>query len=339
MTPKPAPTIHDVAREARVSAATVSRALSQPERVTEPTRRIIQEAIERTGYVVNLTARNLRRKRAGALVVLLPNLGNPFFSEILSAIETVAAASGFSVLIADTQAAGSDAPRILDYLHNNRADGIIVLDGSFPEALLAAPGGRRPPVVFACEWAAGTTLPTIAIDNRGAARLAVGHLAGLGHRKIGHVRGPDGNVLTVEREAGFRAALGERGLPVRDDWVFPGDFSLRSGAEAARAWLALADRPTALFCANDEMAMGLIAALDRAGVNTPRDVSVVGFDDIAVAEHYIPPLTTIRQPRGDMGAAAARALIAVVEGRARAAARVLLPTELILRGSTAPPAA
>lgn len=335
MPPKPTPTIHDVAREAGVSAATVSRALSQPERVSAQTRALVADAVSRTGYVVNLTARNLRRKRAGALVVLLPHLGNPFFSEILAGIETTAAAAGFSVFVADTQATPTDAPRILDYLNANGADGVVVLDGSFPEALLAPPGGRRPPVIFACEWAAGTTLPTIAIDNRAAARFAVRHLVGLGHRAIGHVRGPQGNVLTAEREAGFAAALVESGLPVRSDWMFPGDFSLASGAEAARLWLALAERPTALFCANDEMAMGFIAALHRAGVETPRDISVVGFDDIALAEHYIPPLTTIRQPRGEMGAAAARALIAAIEGRPAAANRIVLPTELVLRGSTA----
>lgn len=334
MTPKPAPTIHDVARAAGVSAATVSRALSQPERVSAETREVVAEAIARSGYVVNLTARNLRAKRSGALVVLLPNLGNPFFSEILSAIETTAAASGYSVFVADTQATPSDAPRILDYLHNSRADGVVVLDGAFPEAMLSAPGRRRPPLVFACEWAAGTALPTIAIDNRAAARLAVSHLAALGHRRIGHVLGPAGNVLTTEREAGFRAALEERGLALDEAWLFSGDFSLASGAAAAKAWLALAERPTALFCANDESAMGFIAALHRAGVETPRHVSVVGFDDIALSEHYIPPLTTIRQPRGEMGAAAARAVIAMIEGR-DVDARVVLPAELVVRGSTA----
>jgi LacI family transcriptional regulator, repressor for deo operon, udp, cdd, tsx, nupC, and nupG len=337
MAPKATPTISDVAREARVSTATVSRALSQPERVSEKTLKVVRDAVQRTGYVINMTARNLRQQRTGAIVVLVPNLGNPFFSHILSGIEAAAAAGGYSVLVANTHLHGGQPERVLNYLQNNRADGLIILDGSVTEAMLppAFGAGKRLPLVFACEWAEDTTSVTIALDNRTAASLAIGHLADLGHRAIGHVLGPVGNILTGEREAGVRTELDLRGLAVRDDWFIQGDFSLASGASAARRWLELKERPTAMFCANDEMAMGFISELHRNGIETPRDISVVGFDDIDTAEYFIPPLTTVHQPRVEMGEEAARALVDLIDGKHPDIGRIVLPAELVLRRSTA----
>ncbi|UUP18578.1 LacI family DNA-binding transcriptional regulator [Nitratireductor thuwali] len=333
--------IQDVARVAGVSTATVSRAISNPEIVSEVTREAVFEAIRTTGYHINLMARNLRRKRTGAIVVLVPNLGNPFFSRILSGIEQTAAAEGLSVLIVDTKHPDADQAQLVSYLHNTRADGLIALDGSLPRALLGdgQASSAMPPIVFACEWIADSSFPNVAIDNEAGAAMAVRHLHELGHRNIGHVTGPSGNVLTETRLAGTRKALASLGLDIRDEWFIDGDFSLQSGADAARQWLAMEERPTALFCASDQMACGFISELSQEGLSVPGDVSIVGFDDIDIARRFIPPLTTIHQPRNAIGNAAARLLIEQISGdetEAASAVHQVLGVELVVRKSTAP---
>lgn len=338
--PRLSPKISDVARAAGVSTATVSRALSSPAMVSEKTRALVQTAIEETGYIVNHAARNLRRQRTGGIVVLVPNLSNPFFSQILSGIATVMSAAGSNVLIVDTKHPEGADRQIIQYLHNNRADGLIVLDGQLPPDIFRDAGRprARPPVVFACEWVEGFDQFSVTIDNAQAARLAVDHLARLGHRRIGHVLGPPGNVLTIRRHEGFCEALDAAGLERRDDWFFAGDFTLPSGVAAAQAWLALDDRPSAVFCSSDAMACGFMSELHRYRIRVPDDISVVGFDDIEIAEHFIPKLTTVHQPRNAIGEAAARMLLARISGDGEGGEdRVRLPVELAVRESTATP--
>jgi LacI family repressor for deo operon, udp, cdd, tsx, nupC, and nupG len=329
------PTIQDVARTANVSTATVSRALSFPEKVSEGTRLRVLRAVEETGYAVNQIARNLRRQTTGAIVVLVPNLGNQFFSMILAGIESAASRAGYTVLISDTRPpVGSQM--LLDYVRDNRADGLISLDGALPPHILATSdstsgGRRRPALVFACEWRDG--LPSVRFDNEGGAEMAIDHLAGLGHSRIGHVTGPLENVLTEARFRGFSRAMARHGFAVRNDWLIGGDFMLQSGVLAARTWLQLTERPSAMLLANDEMACGFISELHRHGVEVPRDLSVVGFDDIDMAERYIPALTTIRQPRHEIGEAAFAAFLETMNGETPAPVRTL-PATLIVREST-----
>lgn len=327
------PTIQDVARTANVSTATVSRALSFPDKVSEGTRLRVLRAVEQTGYAVNQIARNLRRQTTGAIVVLVPNLGNQFFSMILAGIESAASRAGYTVLISDTRPPVG-GQMLLDYMRNNRADGLISLDGALPPHILAtgADGRRKPALVFACEWRDGLGLPSVRFDNAGGAEMAVDHLAGLGHRRIGHVTGPLQNVLTLARYQGFARAMARHGFALRNDWLIGGDFMLQSGVLAAQTWLQLTDRPSAMLLANDEMACGFISELHRHGVEVPRDLSVVGFDDIDMAERYIPALTTIRQPRHEIGEAAFAAFMEAMNGEA-ASVRVL-PATLIVREST-----
>lgn len=338
------PRIGDVADAAGVSTATVSRALSHPDMVSAKTRDAVLAAVAQTGYRVNHAARNLRRRQTGGIVVLVPHLSNPFFSLILSAIAHVASAAGLNVLVADTREPKGADRQIADYLYNNRADGLIVLDGTLPESIFNGGGAAtRPPVIFACEWVEGHDQPSVTIDNHHGAMLAVGHLLDLGHRRIGHVMGPLDNVLTQQRAAGVRAALGQAGLDATDHWFFDGDFTLHSGIAAARRWLALDVRPTAMFLSSDAMACGFISELNRSGVDVPGDVSVVGFDDLELSEHFIPPLTTIRQPRAAIGEAAATLLLALMENERRGEGAVaggesrVLPVELVVRGSSAAP--
>lgn len=326
------PKISDVARIAGVSTATVSRAISNPGLVSDDTRAAVEAAIARTGYRLNHAARNLRHRRTGGILALVPNLANPFFSQILSGIVSVLGPAGYNLLVADTQTAGAD--RILDYAEPSRADGLIVLDGTLPAEALRG----RLPVVEACEWVPGLAVPRVKIDNRAAAALAIRHLADFGHRRIGHVTGPRGNVLTEARLSGAEAALSDLGIPLSEDALYIGDFNLDSGRNAAIAWLAqpATTRPTALFLASDAMACSFIGEVQRHGLSVPRDISVVGFDDIELVAHLSPPLTTIRQPRTEIGRLAAERLLAMLAGEIGPEDTVL-PVELIIRSSTASP--
>jgi len=342
MAPKIA-TIQDVALAAKVSTATVSRALSNPGLLSERTRARVMEAIRTTGYRVNQAARNLRMQRAGAVLVLVPNLGKPFYSEILQGISDGFAGSDHAVLIADTESRPLDEGELAGNFTGGRIDGVVSLDGAISPAALdqarAAGAGDR--IVFACEWVDGQAFPSIQSDNEDGARQAIRHLAGLGHRKIAHITGPEGNVLTAVRRRGMVEERSRLGLPARDDWIIRGDFSLRCGHEAAGRILAMADRPTAVFCAADTVAFGLMAGLQAGGVRVPDDISVVGFDDIDMSAYYVPALTTIRQDRVRLGRTAAERLLERLQGppQDRDPAPVieeLLPVDLVIRASTAP---
>ncbi|WP_299869113.1 LacI family DNA-binding transcriptional regulator [uncultured Hoeflea sp.] len=334
---KRAPKIVDVARLAGVSTATVSRALSKPESVAESTRHAVLAAAAKSGYRVNLSARNLRRQKTGGIVVLVPNLGNPFFSEILSGIETGLSKADFNMLVVDTRHAHLKPHLVTNHLHATRADGIIALDGSLPEAVLAATrsGAGAPPIVFACEWTPSQHFASVRVDNARGAGLAISHLVDLGHRSIGMVCGPHDNVLTGARTDGAMAEMNERGLAFEPMAVFDGDFSLEAGARAASDWLGLGSQPTAMFCQSDLMAFGFISELARHGVRVPEDVSVVGFDDIDIARRFIPALTTVLQPRAALGLSAAEMLIDQVNGGLEPLDDIrVLDVELIVRGST-----
>ncbi|MFS4438916.1 LacI family DNA-binding transcriptional regulator [Paracoccaceae bacterium GXU_MW_L88] len=329
-----APRIHDVAALAGVSAATVSRALSKPSMVSEATRKAVEDAVAETGYIVNVTARNLRQQQVGGVLALVPKLANPFFSEILSGIAATLRPKGMNLLVLDTRMASDQSPDapLTSYLNRARCDGVIALDGALPADLFSIPG--CPPVVQACEWIEGLDAPRVLADNAEGGRLVAAHLAELGHRRVLHLRGPQGNTLTLSRREGFAAGLKDAGIDASRELA--GDFSLQSGIDAAAEIAAMAEKPTAVFCDNDEMAIGLMNGLHRAGLSVPGDISVVGFDNIEMSRYSLPPLTTIRQRRAVLGQRAAETLLATIEGE-DAASQVTLPVELLIRDSTAAP--
>ncbi|MBF9034414.1 substrate-binding domain-containing protein [Rhodobacterales bacterium HKCCE2091] len=337
-----AATIQDVARAAQVSTATVSRALSNPGLVSARARAAVEEAIRATGYRVNQAARNLRMQRAGAVLVLVPNLGNPFFSRILAGLSAGFAGSDYVVLITDTADRPEDETVIAGQFRDGRIDGVVTLDGTIPAAALdaCAAAGMDGRILFACEWVDGSTLPSIRSDNPKGARLAVRHLHDLGHRRIAHVTGPEGNVLTAARREGMLAERERLDLPARPEWIIRGDFSLASGHEAAARIAGMMERPTAVFCASDMVAFGLISGLTERGIDVPGDISVIGFDDIDMSEYYVPALTTIRQDRREIGLRAARRMLGLLEhpGEIGDDPGVdMIDVELVARASTAPP--
>lgn len=330
------PRIHDVAKLAGVSVATVSRAISNPSIVSEATRQAVEAAIAQTGYTLNFTARNLRQQQVGGVLALVPKLANPFFSEILSGISEVLRKKGLSLLVLDTTA-GPEQPALTmlaPYLNRSRSDGVIVLDGSLDPRLFDSPG--CPPLVQACEWIDGLDAPRVLADNVEGGRLAARHLADLGHRRILHLTGPRGNSLTIARREGFLQGLAEAGLPApRADDSVEGNFTARFGREAADGVLDRPDRPTAVFCDNDEMAIGLINGLICGGLRVPQDISVMGFDNIEMSAYCLPPLTTIRQYRARLGRRAAELLLARMRGETITDSTTL-GVDLLVRGSTGP---
>ena len=336
--PRKVPTIQDVARHAKVSAATVSRVLTAPERVSQATRERVTEAVRETGYTVNQSARSLRLQRARTILTAMPGIGNPFYSTILDAVVVTATKRGYGVLV--TARLGDDPARWLsEYFLSNRADGLLLFDGFLDTRKLHAiiGDGTAMPMVAAYDELPDPQINSVITDNLQAAERAVEHLFGLGHRRIGHISGPSRNTFPNERLVGFRKAMFERRLEVHDEWIFAGDYTMESGKAAGRLLAESKQRPTAVFAANDEMAIGLIAELRSHGIECPRDISVMGFDDISISQNYQPSLTTMRQPREQIGRIAAETLINILENPAASVepAHVVLSSELIVRDSTA----
>ncbi len=336
--PRKIPTIQDVARHAKVSAATVSRVLSNSGRVAENTRARVHAAVEVTGYTINQAARTLRMQRAKTILTAVPGIGNPFYSTVIEAAINVATARGYGMLV--TGRLGDDPTRwLLEYYVSNRADGLLLFDDSLVTETLhtVAMDDRHMPLVAGYDQKPDPRLNSVITDNREASRRAVKHLADYGHRKIGHVAGTTAGPLPHERLVGYREALAELGLSAVEDWVFQGDYTMEGGRKAAEYFMSLKQMPTAIFTANDETAIGLIAGFRAGGIECPRDVSIIGFDDITVSVNYHPSLTTMRQPREELGRAAAELLINILEENVDASGPIhrVLPSELVVRGSTA----
>ncbi|WP_053157711.1 LacI family DNA-binding transcriptional regulator [Pseudomonas sp. Pf153] len=327
--------IREVARLAGVSVATVSRTLKSPERVLPETREKVNAAVEQAGYRPNLMAVQFRSRRTGNLVILVPKIANTFFARVISGAQQAAQASGYRLLLCDTQGREDIEQEFAALVYAHQADGVIQLRASDPFVSLP-PGTDALPLVNACEVVKDAPYPTISLDNRAAARAMTEHLLSLGHHRIGIIKGPRSSPLTLDRVAGYEDALRHAGIAIDPGLICHGDFTLSAGYEGAGVMLGLAERPSALFCENDEMAIGALKRIRQMGLRVPEDISLVGFDDIPFAAYCDPPLTTISQPAEAFGQKAVEMLIARIENKPVAQRHVLLPFELTVRGSTAP---
>lgn len=334
-------TIRDVAREAGVSTATVSRVLSRPAVVNAETRRSVMAAVNALGYTPNAAAKSLRTLRSGKLLVTVPDIANPFFSLILQGIEAAALRAGYSVLLGDTQHDEAREQQYALMLQRREADGLIFLGHRLPKAAAALvrsrPAGTAP-VVNGCEFSPSLGVPSVHIDNARAAFEAIDHLCQLGHRRIGVVTGPMASPLSRDRLKGTMARAGRPGHKITISTA-GGDFSIESGIAAAEQLLGGPRPPTAIFCFNDEMAIGVLHTARQHGLRVPDDLSVVGFDDIRFAQFADPPLTTVRQPMRELGEATVRLLLDILVGNVKDAVSVTLPHALIVRASSGAPRA
>ncbi|ALN57960.1 transcriptional regulator, LacI family [Lysobacter enzymogenes] len=330
-------TIYDIAKHVGVSAGTVSRALSRPDKVLPATRQRIEEAAAALGYVPNTVARTLKTQRSGKILVTVPDIANPFFAQILQGAEDAAQAADYAVLLGDTQNRPDREERYAQMLPRNEADGLIVLGHRLPPTAqeIVKRLGATAPVVNGCEFDPALGIPSVHIDNAAASRAAMEHLYGLGHERIAVIGGPPDNPLHRQRLEGVEAAARTRGR-LRLLKIAPGDFSIESGYAAAKKLLEQGQgaAPTAAFCFSDQMALGVLAACRDLGLRVPEDFSIVGFDDLASSRYLTPPLTTISQPMREIGVRAVNLLLAIIEA-VDVPHQQTLDFSLMLRGSTA----
>lgn len=328
-------TIEDVAAIAGVSIATVSRAINEPTKVADATRRRVNEAVAKTGYTTNAMARSLRMRRSNMILILAPDVGDPNFSNILVGLETEASKRGYGVLIGNTQ---NDPERESDYLrfiNSNQADGLILFTGHLPYGVGAgeAGGTRLPPMVAVNEPVTNSAVPYVGVDNFEGARIAAEHLISQGHRRIAFIGHSTTKAVNGLREQGYRAALAGAGLSIDPRLILDGDGTTESGRAATEQMFVRDVLPTAFLCVNDATALGVIISLNARKYDLPREFSVMGFDDISFASFVTPSLTTMKQPRLKIGEEAMDLLLALLAGEKPARTEVLLRSELIVRNS------
>jgi LacI family transcriptional regulator, galactose operon repressor len=335
-------TIRELARLSGVSVGTVSRALNGYADVSPETRERVVRLAQELDYTPAAAARTLVMERSHVTGVFLetgeghPDVQHPFFHEVLGGLKQTLGAAGYDLLLfASEQPGNGYGPHsYLKRVRHHRVDGVVLMGIDPEDGELGRLLRSDVPCVGVDMDLAGPHNCSVMSDNIAAAADAVRHLADLGHRRIATITGLLGTCPGRDRLRGYREEVQRLGLAYRDDYVFYGDYYVESGTEGMRRLLALPEPPTAVFCASDLMAVGAMGVLADAGLRVPQDMAVVGFDDVWVAAHTQPPLTTLRQDKQGLGAAAAELLLERLEGDGDAQAAVTLPVELVVRGST-----
>lgn len=332
--PDAAVTLTMVAQQAGVSVMTASRALSGEGYISDKTKEKVLVAAAALGYTPNLPARVMRGSRTGVIGVLVNDLNSSVVNLIVGEITNIVRRAGLDMLIYNA----------VEDLGTSRSGGVSILKGMCDGLLLVLPRMKEGhaavleksqiPIVLVNYWRADTTLPVVRGDNYVGARAAVRHLLELGHTRIAFVTGSAYSGQSSERQRGYSDALAEAGIKPDPRLVGAGTFSQQSGLEAGRKLLAQAEPPTAIFCANDEMAYGVMDAARAQGLRLPEDLSIIGFDDIGASAHVHPALTTIRQPLGRISEAAVQELLARINNTGDTHSSIELPSELVIRGST-----
>jgi len=331
--------IRDVARHARVSIATVSRAVNRITTVDPELAKRVWKAVEEVGYVPNTQARALVSGRSRILGLIVSEITNPFFPELVQEFENLAVSQGYEVMIGSTNYDPVRTESLIRRMLQRGVDGVAVMTFGIEEELVRKLVEREFPLVFVD---AGPDLPNIRVLKVNYAegiREAVQHLAALGHRHIAFITGPLRMRSAVARRDGFLKSMAELGLSVPAEHIVEGNHTMEGGMEAMERLAGLEGLPTAVLCSNDMTAIGVLHALDRTTNSVPKEISVVGFDDIHLAQFMLPPLTTVRMSCKDLAAAAIEALRAGIEpGHAKAGRKEWgIPTHLVVRQSSAFP--
>jgi LacI family transcriptional regulator len=334
------PTIRDVAAHAHVSVATVSHVLNGTRFVDPATVARVRSAIQELGYRPNSLARGLRRNETSTIGMLLPDNSNPFFGEIARSIEDIGFSEDYNVILCNSDGSEAKEAAYVDTLLSKQIDGLILISsGNSFAPLQTILDAGVPCVVVDRELGDEFEVDQVLIDNRQGGYLAGRYLVQLGHRRIGYIAGPNQLSLSAQRQTGFRDALAEAELDLPDEAVVQGDFFYTGGASGMSELLRRGDGLTAVFAANDRMAVGAMSTLQRAGLRVPDDVSIIGYDDIPLASALYPSLTTVAQPTTEMGRMCVSLLIERIKmrGDALPVRRLTLPVRLIVRESCCPP--
>lgn len=325
----------DVAKLANVSPATVSRVLCHPELVSVETRKKVMEVINQVNYKPHLVARQFRTQETKIILVVVPDITSAFFSKVLRGIEHVAEKHGYQVILGDTEDTVEREKEYVNLLLQKQADGMVLLTARLNKESLEEIASNYP-LVLACEYIDGLNIPTVSIDNVSSARKATEHLISLGHSKIAHITGSINVVLSRDRLRGFQQAMISHNLEVESVYIQEGDSSFESGYQQMLKLLALEEPPTAVFVFNDEMAMGAIKAAKDSGMIVPNDLAIIGFDNIKMSSVIEPKLTTIDQPKYEIGKKAMELLIKQISGETTYKKQIVLKDKLIVRESTQP---
>ncbi len=322
-------TLKDVARLAKVSVVTASNVLNHRPNVSQETRVRVMKAVERTGYTTNIVAKGLAGGRTNTLGVLIPDIATQYMGEIIRGISQEVREANIEILISTALDTNRERNQ-LQFLENITDGIILVLPHNSDDALQLDKNDK--PVIMVDHRGSTIKLPAVDVDNYAGGRTATEHLLGLGHKRIGFISGLF--EASAARLRGYKEALVNAGLSVDKNLIVAGDFYQPSGFAATNHLLNLANPPTAIFAANDLMGFGALEAVKEHGLRVPRDISVIGFDDIPMSSQVFPPLTTIRQPLAEMGRAAVRMMLAKLRGVEPPSQRITLATELVERAST-----
>ncbi|ANY71080.1 LacI family transcriptional regulator [Paenibacillus sp. BIHB 4019] len=333
-------TIYDIAKEAKVSVATVSRVLNDTAPVKGSTRAKIEELIQKYNFQPNAMARSLLKKETGIIGVIVPDLTNPFFPEVFAGAEEEGQQSGHTFLLSNSIGDYAKESEYLSIMREKRVDGVIFLGGRInlkncDEHLVQelVQHASIIPTVLVNGGLRNTNLIRVATDEAVGTALAVRHLTQLGHTEIGFIGGESHMTTTSIKLRAFRKTMKDEGLEIRENWLLPDSFSIDSGKRQMLKLLDMEERPTAVFCVNDYTAIGAIKAATEAGLTIPTDISIVGFDDIPLAHHFIPELTTVSQQAHELGRMAVQVLKAIMK-KEKVKQLTSLAPQLIVRQST-----
>ncbi|GAB6100329.1 LacI family DNA-binding transcriptional regulator [Halanaerocella petrolearia] len=328
-------TIKDVAKLARVSEATVSRVLNNNDVVIPRTRKRVKKAIEELNYSPNMNARYLRQDKTKLVGLIIPDISNPFFGNIVKGVENIVDLYGYNVVLFDTDFEFDKTKKAVQILEDRRADGIIYMGGKFDKKRAELLEELNFPVVLISREESEVKFPTVNIDNYKAAYDMTEYLIDSSYKKIGFISGSfSDETAGVRRLRGFQQAIEDNDLKYKSEWIVEGDYTLESGYQAMKKILASNKLPEAIFAANDEMAIGAMQANKEAGLKIPNDIGIVGFDNVKLSRYVIPKLTTISQPIYHLGAVGMKMLIKLIENKPLEEENVMLDYELIVRNSS-----
>ena len=327
-------TMRDISKKAGVSVTTVSHVINETRIVSDELRLRVLSAMEELRYRPNALARSLRRGETTTIGLIVPNNANPFFSEIARGIEDTTYKEGYSLILCNSD---DDVSRELRYtrtLIDNQADGIIFVAAGGSEDSLQLLDDRNVPFVIVDRNISSVSADSVLIDNRSGGEQATDHLLQLNHRRIGCITGPSNLNSSIDRVAGYIDTIKRAELKIDDNLIVKGNFDFDSGYRCANELFALKKPPTAIFACNDMMAIGAIRAAKDADIEVPSQLSVVGFDGIPLAKYVTPPLTTVQQPKHELGQIASELLLSRIQNKELPIRQRILDTILMIREST-----
>jgi LacI family transcriptional regulator len=329
-------TIYDVAREAGVSMATVSRVVNNNPNVKPQTRKKVFEAIERLGYRPNAVARGLASKKTTTVGVVIPDISNAIFAEVARGIEDIANMYRYNIILCNADKKKEKEISVINTLLEKQVDGLLFMGGTVTNEHIEAFKSSSVPIVLCATTDDKNAIPAVDINHEKAAYDAVQLLIQQGHRNIGMISGTLQDPANgFARFQGYKKALEEANIPVLDEYIRIGNYRYESGIEAMKYIISLADKPTAIFAATDEMAIGAIHMIQDANLKVPEDISVISVDNSRMASMVRPLLTTVAQPMYDIGAVSMRLLTKLMNKENVELTKIVLPHELIIRKSVA----